>query len=128
MTKVKLLLPILMAAAVVATGLPAFAHHSAGSTYDMSHEIKLKGKIVQISIRTPHSFFFVEAPDEKGAVQRWAIEGAAAGQFARQGIDQDSFKVGDPVEIVARPARSPDSPRGLLVRIVRTTDGKSWGT
>src|SRR5437016_740839 len=88
----------------------------------------LKGKIVQVTLRSPHSFFFIEAPDENGNVQRWAIEGAAAGQFARQGVDKDSFKVGDMVEIIARPARSPDSPRGLLVRIVRTTDGKSWGT
>ena len=37
------------------------------------------------------------------------------------------FKVGDPVEVIANPARSPNSARGRLIKVTRTTDGKSWG-
>src|SRR5947209_2201538 len=109
------------------TGLPVWAHHSFGATYDVSKEITVKGKIVQVSLRSPHSFFFVEAEDNQGVVQRWSIEGAAAGQFAQQGVTKDVFKVGDSVEIIANPARSETSYRGRLIKITRTTDGKSWG-
>jgi hypothetical protein len=56
------------------------------------------------------------------------LEGAGATQFAQQGINKDAFKIGDPVEVVANPSRSPNSTRGRLIKITRTTDGKSWGT
>jgi hypothetical protein len=124
--KVKLLALPAVAAMMLAT-VPAQAHHSFGATYDVSKEITVKGTIVQVSLRSPHSFFFIEAPDESGMVQRWSIEGAAAGQFAQQGVTKDAFKVGDPVEVLANPARSATSFRGRLIKITRTTDGKSWG-
>lgn len=116
------------AAILLLSSMPAEAHHSFAGTYDASKEITIKGKIVQVSFRSPHSFFFVEAEDEKGVVQRWAIEGAAAGQFSQQGVTKDSFKVGDPVEVRVNPARSnTTSYRARMLKITRTTDGKSWG-
>jgi DNA/RNA endonuclease YhcR with UshA esterase domain len=121
------LIVLLTAVAVMVSTVPAAAHHSFGGTYDVEKKITLKGKMVQISFRSPHSFFYVEVADSSGTVQRWAVEGAAAAQFAQQGIDKDVFKIGDPVEVIANPSRSPNSTRARLIRITRTTDGKSWG-
>ena len=115
-------------AAAMLSSLPVQAHHSFGGTYDVGKQITIKGKMVQVTLRSPHSFLYVEVEDADGAVQRWVIEGAGAAQFANQGIDKDVFKVGDPVEVVANPSRSPNSTRARLIRITRTTDGKSWGT
>jgi Family of unknown function (DUF6152) len=115
-------------AAIIAGGLPAGAHHSFAGTYDVSKEITIKGKIVEVSLRSPHSFFFVEAPDSTGVLQRWALEGASAGQFAKQGVTRDALKVGDLVEIVCNPARSMmTSFRARLIKITRPSDGWSWG-
>ena len=118
--------------AVLVAGLlsvvaPLAAHHSVSGEYDPSKQITIKGKMVQVSLRSPHSFFFVEAADESGKLQRWSIEGAGAAQFAQQGVNKDAFKIGDPIEVVANPARSPGSTRARLIKITRTTDGKSWG-
>jgi RecJ-like exonuclease len=115
-------------AVAMLSSLPIHAHHSFGGTYDVDKQITIKGKMVQVTLRSPHSFFYVEVQDATGAVQRWAIEGAGAGQFAQQGINKDAFKIGDPVEIIANPSRSPNSTRARLIKITRTTDGKSWGT
>jgi hypothetical protein len=125
--KHKLLVLSVALGALLVPAVPALAHHSFGATYDSSKEISVKGKIVQVSLRSPHSFFFIEAEDEKGVVQRWSIEGAAAGQFAKTGVTKDVFQVGDPVEVICNPARSASSYRGRLLKITRTTDGKSWG-
>jgi hypothetical protein len=114
--------------AAMLSSLPVQAHHSFGGTYDVSKQITIKGKMVQVTLRSPHSFLYVEVEDAGGSVLRWMIEGAAAGQFAQQGIDKDVFKIGDPVEVIANPSRSPNSTRARLIRITRTTDGKSWGT
>jgi hypothetical protein len=117
----------LTVAAVLST-TPAKAHHSFGGTYDVSRQITIKGKIVQVSLRSPHSFLYVEVEEPDGSAQRWVLEGAGAGQFAQQGVNKDAFRIGDPVEVVCNPSRSPNSTRARLISIVRTTDGKSWGT
>ena len=106
---------------------PAHAHHSFGGTYNVDQKITIKGKIAQVTLRSPHSFLYVEVDNGNGSVERWTIEGAAASQFAQQGIDKDAFKVGDPVEVIGNPSRSPNATRARLIRITRTTDGKSWG-
>lgn len=113
---------------IVLAGVPMHAHHSFGGTYDVSKTITVKGKMVQVTLRAPHSFLYVEAQDPDGTTKQWVIEGATAAQFARQGIDKDAFKIGDPVEVVVNPSRSPGSTHGRLIQITRTTDGKSWGS
>jgi hypothetical protein len=121
------LLALFIAAGLMLTGVPADAHHSFGSTYDVQKEIELEGKVVQVSLRSPHSFFFVEAKDENGETQRWSIEGAGAAQVAQQGVTRDSFKIGDLVKVIGNPARSKTSYRARLVKITRPSDGKTWG-
>jgi hypothetical protein len=118
----------LVIAAAMLSSLPVEAHHSFGGTYDVARQIMISGKIVQVSLRSPHSFLYVEVEAGDGSVQRWVLEGAGATQFAQQGINKDVFKIGDPVQVVANPSRSPNSTRGRLIKITRTTDGKSWGT
>jgi hypothetical protein len=103
-------------------------HHSFTGAYNVDKTVTITGKIVQIALRSPHSFFYVESPDPKGATQQWAVEGASAGQFAQQGVDAKAFRVGDLVEVTANPSRTPNSTRVRLVKIVRPSDGKSWGT
>jgi hypothetical protein len=115
-------------AAALLSSLSVQAHHSFGGTYDVGKTITITGKMVQVTLRSPHSFLYVEVEDPGGSVQRWMIEGAGTAQFAKQGIDKDAFKIGDPVEVVANPSRSPNSTRGRLIKITRTSDGKSWGT
>jgi len=121
------LLTLLIAAGLLFTSISALAHHSFGSTYDVQKEIELAGKVVQVSLRSPHSFFYIEAKDENGQLQRWAIEGAGAAQFAQQGVTRDSFKIGDLVQVIGNPARSKESFRARLVKITRPSDGKTWG-
>lgn len=118
----------LAVAAVLLSIAPARAHHSFGGTYNVDQQITIKGKIVQVTLRSPHSFLYIEVQDADGTVQRWAIEGASAQQFAQQGINKDAFRIGDPVEIIGNPSRSPNSTRARLIRITRTTDGRTWGT
>jgi hypothetical protein len=118
----------LAVAAVLLSVVPIAAHHSFGGTYNVDREITLKGKIVLLTLRAPHSFVYVEVQDVDGSTARWTIEGASAQQFAQQGFDRDAFKVGDPVEIVGNPSRSPNATRARLIRITRTTDGRTWGS
>ena len=114
---------VLAVVTVVLLSPLAEAHHSFTGAYNVDKTIVIKGKIFQITLRSPHSFFYVETEDKK----QWAVEGAAAGQFAQQGVDRDTFRVGDVVEVTANPSRTETSTRARLIKIIRPSDGKSWG-
>jgi len=82
---------------------------------------------VQFVYRNPHSFVHVQAPDQSGAQQRWAVEWAGTGQLAEAGVQRDTLKVGDAVVIVGRPSRVRGEYRALMVRLTRPADGFTWG-
>jgi len=105
----------------------AYAHHSFAATYFEDKTQKVEGKLVQFLFRNPHSFVQVEAEDEKGQIQRWAIEWGAGGQLGRQGVTRDTLKPGDHVIIVGNPGRNPEDHRLRMVNITRPSDGWKWG-
>jgi Family of unknown function (DUF6152) len=112
--------------AVLVFGVSAYGHHSIVGTYDYNKHVTLDAKIVQVSLRNPHSFIQVEAPDPNGVVQRWSLEWGSAAQLVNQGVDRNSFKIGDKVVVTGNPARSGDT-RARLENIRRPSDGLSWG-
>jgi hypothetical protein len=115
------------AATALALGATASAHHSFGATYEISKEIKLEGKLVQVVYRNPHSFVHIEAPDEKGVKQRWAVEWGGTAQLSNQGVKRNTLNVGDELVITARPSRAPGEYRVLMVTLTRPSDGFGWG-
>src|SRR5260370_20470691 len=121
------ILPFALAAALI-TSTAAYAHHSYASTYDSSKQVNLKGKVVQFVFRNPHSFVHVQATDESGAQQRWAVVWSGVTQLGNQGLSHETLKVGDEVVIVGRPSRVPGHYRALMVSLKRPSDGFTWGT
>jgi hypothetical protein len=118
----------LLAVAAWLVATRADAHHSYGATYDTSREIRLEGKLVQFAFRNPHSFVHVQAPDEAGVAQRWAVEWSGTAQLANNGITRETLRVGDAVTIVGRPSRVAGEYRVLMVSLKRPLDGFTWGT
>jgi hypothetical protein len=116
-------------AALVALGaaVAVHAHHSYAATYNVAEQITLEGKLVQFVYRNPHSFVHVQAPDQSGAMQRWAVEWGGTAQLANDGVNRDTLKVGDEVVILGRPSRVNGEYRALMVRLTRPSDGFTWG-
>jgi hypothetical protein len=117
---------VITAGAIVSAGR-ALAHHSFAATYFEDKTQKIEGNLVQFLYRNPHSFVHVEGPDDKGVMQRWAVEWGAGGQLGRQGVTRETLKPGDHVIIVGNPGRNPDDHRLRMVNITRPSDGWKWG-
>src|SRR5678809_103570 len=81
---------ILIAAAILLTGIQLFAHHSFAATYFEDKQQTVEGDLVQFMFRNPHSYIQVENKNEKGEVIRWAIEWGGGGQLGRQGVSRDT--------------------------------------
>ena len=117
-----------LAAVVFVFGATAYAHHSFAAVYNTKDTVKLEGNLVQFVFRNPHSFVFIEAPDQEGKMQRWSLEWGGAAQLAGQGVQQRTLNVGDRVVITGQPSRAPGEYRVLLKTLKRLSDGFSWGT
>jgi len=114
-------------AGVLLTSGAALAHHSQVAVYHSNTEQKIEGELVQVLIRSPHSWVHVEAKDDKGEIQRFAIEWGGAAQLRNAGVDGKTLKVGDKVRITGRPGRNAMDHRLLMMFIERPSDGWSWG-
>ena len=119
---------LLALAAALAFGTTLSAHHSLSATYYPEKEVKLEGKILDLLLRNPHSFLQIEAPDDKGVMQRWSLEWRSSGQLGQAGIKRDTLKVGDEVIITMNPSRTAGDHRGALKTLHRKSDGFGWGT
>ena len=117
----------LLFAVALISGTAAYAHHSYAATYDTSKEVKLQGKLVQFVFRNPHAYVHVQAPDQNGKEQRWAIEWSGTTQLGASGVNSQTLKVGDEITILARPSRVPNEYRALMVSLKRPSDGFTWG-
>jgi hypothetical protein len=118
---------LVVAVAAVMLAARAYAHHSFAATYFEDKNQKVEGELVQFLYRNPHSFVHVMAPDDKGQMQRWAVEWGAGGQLGRQGVTRETLKPGDHVVITGNPGRNPDDHRLRMRTIERPSDGWKWG-
>ena len=118
---------LVLAAVTFLSAATIYAHHSFAANYDTKQEIKIDGKLVQFSLRNPHSFVFIDAADREGKMQRWSLEWSGTAQLAAARVDQQTLKIGDHIQITARPSRVPGEYRGLVVTIKRPSDGWTWG-
>jgi hypothetical protein len=119
-------LVLALAIALSAGAAAAWAHHSFAATYDETKTITIKGRMVQFSFRNPHSFVQVEVAEGNQKV-RWAVEWAGTAQLNSTGVQNDTLKYGDEVEVTGNPGRNPAEHR-LRMRTVKRPDGFSWGT
>ena len=104
----------------------AGAHHSFAATYFEDKTQTIQGAIAQFMFRNPHSFVQVEAPDDKGQMQRWAVEWAATSQLKESGVDYQSLKPGDVVIVTGNPGRNPADHRLRMQSVERPKDGWKW--
>ena len=107
-------------------GGPAFAHHSATATYIQEKTVKIDGTLKEFVWRNPHSFMKVQAPDEKGEMQTWVIETAAAAVFAEQGVTTSTLRPGDHLIVTGQPGRIAEDHRLHLQTVERPSDGFKW--
>jgi len=104
----------------------ADAHHSFRMHYDPDRSIELQGVVAEVDLRSPHSFFFVDAPGEDGVLQRWEVEAASVVHLRRLGIHPDTFQPGDSITIDAWPNLVPNNPL-IWGQAFTAADGTRYG-
>jgi hypothetical protein len=115
-----------LAAGLVALGVPAWAHHSFAASYDLNNPVTVHGVITQVLLRNPHSWFRINVKDASGKVEEWSFEAGTPSGMLRNGYKPDIIKEGAEVTIKGFHAKDPAQTRGML-RELTTADGKVYG-
>jgi hypothetical protein len=107
---------------LVLAALPVLAHHSFGAEYDVNKPITLTGVVTKVEWTNPHSHFYMDVKDDKGAVVNWKFEGYPPAVLYRTGWKKDTFKAGDTITVFAWRAR--DGTAWAHSREITFQDGK----
>jgi hypothetical protein len=115
-----------LAAAALAIGAQAFAHHSFAATYLESQSVTIEGELVQFVLRNPHSFVELNVPQPDGTMVRYVVEWGSPSQLKGK-ITRETLKPGDHLIITGNPGRNTEDHRVRLLTFRRPKDGWSWG-
>ncbi len=110
----------------LATGVPAWAHHSFAAAYDLDQPVTVHGVIEQVRLENPHSWFLLDVKDANGKVEKWAFEAGTPSGMIRNGYKPGVIKAGLEVTIKGFRARDASQNRGML-RELTTPDGQVYG-
>jgi hypothetical protein len=122
----RVFLAALAASLLPLCAVPAWAHHSFAAAYNTQDPIKVTGKIVQVRLTNPHSYFFIDVTGDDGKVVRWAFEAGTPSGMIRNGYSPQVIKQGDIVTISGFRARDASKNAGMLRELV-TADGTVYG-
>jgi hypothetical protein len=117
----RFLIACAVAAGLVASLTTALSAHHSFAVFDMTAEKTITGTVSKFEWTNPHTFIFVDVPNDKGVIETWAIEGMSPNYLGRRGWSKTSVKPGDKITMTVRPLKDGKA-GGMFVRAL--VDGK----
>jgi len=119
----KLCLSALSVVAWVALAVPAMAHHSFNTFFDMSRTVQIEGIVKSFRLVSPHSEMMLDVPDAGGKVATWRITARTGAVNARrEGWKVEDF-IGKKVKVEGNPTRR-EGGTAMAAGVVTFEDGK----
>jgi len=111
--------------ALLASALPAPAHHAFSNEFDESKPLTLQGVVTRVDWENPHVHYFIDVVQPDGTVVNWACETGGPNRLTKRGWMRDSLKPGDKVIVHAFPAK--DASHSADGRKVTLANGQTIG-
>lgn len=107
--------------ALMIAAMPARAHHGTAA-YDLDKVVTMKATIADFLWMNPHCEIVFDAKDDKGRMERWALETHPPTMMVDRGWTRKSLSAGEMVTITFHPAKN-GAKTGILMKVV-LPDGK----
>ena len=112
----------LLGCILLAATLPAWAHHSFASEFDVTKPVKLEGTVTKMEWINPHSWIHIDVKNPDGTVTSWMIEGGSPNSLLRRGFTKHSLEPGS--QIVVEGYQAKDGANRANGRDLTFPDGK----
>ncbi len=110
------------AAAVLATAVPAMAHHSFAAEFDAQKPVKLQGTVTKMEWINPHAWIYIDVKNTDGSVTNWMVEAGAPNALLRRGWTKASLLPG--TEVLVEGYQAKDGAYRANGRDITFKDGK----
>ena len=114
-----------LSASLVAT-VPAVAHHSFASEFDIKRAVTLQGPVTKLEWTNPHAFVFIDVKDDQGKVQNWAVELVGINDLLRLGWGRNKVKIGDVLSVEGYGARNGSTKANATSATLTATGELLW--
>ena len=97
----------------------ALAHHSAAA-FDSASEKVITGTVKKFDYSNPHTWVWLDVPNDQGGVDTWGVEGMSPNYLTRRGWTRTTLKPGDKLTITVRPMKNGEK-GGMWISAKRPT-------
>ena len=117
----KKLIALAMAAGILLSVVPSFAHHST-AMYDMANPVTVKGAVKRFEWTNPHAFNYLDVTDDKGNAVEWEVEMMSLNHLRTYGWMRSTVKPGDVIACTGGRARS--GAPSMISALIELPDGR----
>lgn len=115
----------LCTAAMAFGGMSLVSAHHSHAMFDHTKPQTVSGTVKEFLFRNPHVYLYVDVKNERGDVVTYWIEMSNIQNMIKQGINQNTLKIGDVVTVTMHPLK--DGRPGGNYETLKTGDGRSFG-
>jgi hypothetical protein len=116
------LVSLIASVAVMASVMPASAHHAFAAEFDRDRPITLTGTVTKLEWTNPHARIYIDVKDDKGNTVNWDFELGPPNGLMRRGWNRNSLRQGHVVTIEGFLSKL--APRVANARTVKLPDGR----
>ena len=116
----KALFSAVIAVILIAFGASLAAAHHSTAPFDTTTLQTLSGTVKQVDWTNPHTWVWIDVPNDKNGVDTWGFEGMSPNYLGRRGWTKSTLKPGDKISVTFRPLRD-GSKGGMFVSAARPT-------
>jgi hypothetical protein len=116
-----LVLTVLTLSMIAASVGPIAAHHST-VPFDTTKQTTLTGIVKEFDWTNPHTWIWINVPNDKGGMDLWGVEGMSPNYLGRRGWTKSTIKPGEKITIVGRPMK--DGSKAAMFMSATLADGK----